>query len=115
MSNRSVSRVLRVTGLPPEMAAHAVHSVLRAERSVRAIDVIEGAPGAASSSVFVIVEPDGLARVHRKIATGFTGIEIEDVTRLGASAYVARAKPSAALQGAGAEPETRASAGSASS
>ena len=91
MSNRSPARVLRVTGLPPEMAVGAVHTVLRAERSVRAIDVIEGALGdPASSSVFVVVDPEGLARVHHKIATGFAGIEIEDVTKLGASAYVAK-------------------------
>ena len=74
---------------------------------MRAIDVIEGVSGdPASSSVFVVVDPDGLSRVHHKIETGFAGIQIEDVTKLGASAYVTPAKRrSDAPAMRGAEPE----------
>ena len=88
------------------MAVGAVHAVLRAERSVRAIDVIEGVSGdPASSSVFVVVDPDGLSRVHHKIETGFAGIQIEDVTKLGASAYVTPAKRRSDAPAMRAEPE----------
>jgi len=74
-------RVLRVSGLPPEMALRAIDAVLGTDRDVLAIDAIEPGPDDPQAHVLhVLVEGSALERVRRKLATGFTFVGVEDVT-----------------------------------
>jgi len=85
--NAPTVRVLRIAGLPPEMASRAVDAVLRTDRDVLAIDAIEPGPDDPQAHVLhVVVEGSGVERIRRKLATGFTFVDVEDVTDTSAAA-----------------------------
>jgi hypothetical protein len=84
--NAPTVRVLRIAGLPPEMASRAVDAVLRTDRDVLAIDAIEPGPTTQAHVLHVVVEGSGVERIRRKLATGFTFVDVEDVTDTSAAA-----------------------------
>jgi hypothetical protein len=85
--NPPTVRVLRVSGLPPEMASRAIDAVLGTDRDVLAIDTIEPGPEDPQSHVLhVLVEGSALERVRRKLVTGFSFVGVEDVTDSDAAA-----------------------------
>ena len=76
-------RVLRVTGIPHEMALRAIDALLRTDRSVVSIDAVELEPEAEcpdSHAVHVVTEEAAVDRIRRKLTIGFPPIDIEDVT-----------------------------------
>ena len=80
-------RVLRVSGLPPQMACRAIDAVLGNDRGVLAIDAIEPGPDDQLSPVLhVVAEDTAVDRIRRKLATGFTFVGVEDVTESSAAA-----------------------------
>jgi hypothetical protein len=81
-------RVLRVTGIPPEMALRAIDALLRTERSVVSIDAVELEPEPERTdrhAVHVVTEEDAVERIRRKLTIGFPPIDIEDVTETNAA------------------------------
>ena len=95
--NSTTVRVLRVSGLPWQMASRAIDSVLGNDRDVLAIDAIEPGPDDPHADVLhVLVEERAVDRVRRKLATGFTFVCVEDVTDSSAAARTPSARIHAA-------------------
>lgn len=75
------ARMLRVTGVPREMASAAIDAVLTEHRGVLSIDAIESMLDEGHrDAVHVVVEEAELERIRRKLFTAFAGVEVEDVT-----------------------------------
>jgi hypothetical protein len=74
-------RVLRVTGVPREMASGAIDALLTGHRGVLSIDAVEPTvDDAHDDAVHVVVEEAQAQRVRAKLSTAFAGIDVDDVT-----------------------------------
>jgi hypothetical protein len=86
MTKSSTPRVLRITGVPPEMASAAVDALLTGHRGVLAIDAVESVvQGGEHHAVHVLVEETHAERVRDKLVTAFADAAVEDVTEMTAA------------------------------